>query len=201
MFADDISLVGEMVVKYGLQKPFGDLGGLRHNDVTVADYRATIESPTHEQHLRYQRLDRDPFCDVVGGDYLILNPAYGDPPIEYLPSKYPDHFGIITCMSVLEHVLDPFEVFHAFRRLLKPGGILILSTVFSFPLHDEPRDFWRFSDKCLEHLASNAGLDVLESGFRLKITGDMGVQWMVGGEPNGIPQEIFSTYVCARKKR
>lgn len=184
-----------MVQKYGLKLPFVDLGGLHAKDITVADYSITINDPNHNQWARYLHLDRDPFYDVVGGEYLILNPQYGDPPIEILPETYPEAFGTIVCLSVLEHVEDPFEVFNGFRRLLKPEGILILSTEQSFPVHDAPRDFWRFTDDALKYLASRANLKVLEAGYRLNIHGGMGVLEI----HTGIPQEIRSVYIVCQK--
>ena len=203
MFFNDILLVRESIAKYGLQLPFVDLGGLHAKDITVAQYDLTIqrvrngESPTSRevQYCRYIHLDKDPFFDIAG-DYAVLNPQYGDPPIERLCETYPEAFGTIVCLSVLEHVEDPFEVFGGFRKLLKPEGLLILSTEQSFPPHDVPRDFWRFTDDALRYLAGRANLKVLEAGYRLNIHGGMGV---LNIQDMKTPQEIRSVYVVARK--
>lgn len=47
-----------------------------------------------------------------------------------LPDNY---FDIITCTETIEHVDDYLGVFEEFKRLLKPGGILILTF---------PNEFW-----------------------------------------------------------
>ncbi len=193
MFYDDILLVKEMTAKYGLLLPFADLGGLRACDLTVADYQRTID--TGDQQARYIKLTDDPFMKLAHGEYSVLNPQYGDPPIEELPAKYPEYFGTIVCLSVLEHVRNPFRIFDAFNQLLKPGGLLILSTVLSFPKHEAPHDFWRFTDDCLRMLAAQAGFEELEFGERLHIHGGMGVKEIHTGEP----QEIRSVYIAARK--
>lgn len=193
MFRDDIKLVGEMVARYGLRLPFVDLGGLHAKDITVADYDITIH--TGDQKARYLHLIQDPFTFVVNGSYQIINPQYGQMPIEELPAKYPNHFGTIVCLSVLEHVVNPFEIFKAFNAILQPGGLLILSTVQSFPIHDAPHDYWRFSDDCLRMLAKGEQLEVLECGYRLNIHGGMGIKEI----HSGVPQEIRSVYVVARK--
>lgn len=190
MFFDDIVLVGEAISKYGLQTPCADLGGLEKP--TCADYRRTISSGV--QSDRYIILSHPPFRDILG-DYQIINPELGHPPIEALPAKYPEHFGTIVCLSVLEHVENPFAIFSAFAKLLKPNGLLVLSTVFSFPYHPSPNDNFRFSPSGLRILAESARLQVLECDWRLNITADMGII----NSQNGKPQEIISVYVVARK--
>ena len=52
---------------------------------------------------------------------------------------------IIICMEVLEHVKNPFNASKEIQRVLKPNGILIASTVFIYPLHEIPNDFYRFT--------------------------------------------------------
>lgn len=56
-----------------------------------------------------------------------------------------EEFEIILCTEVLEHVIDPKLAISEMKRVLKKGGILILSTRFVYPLHDTPGDYWRFS--------------------------------------------------------
>jgi 2-polyprenyl-6-hydroxyphenyl methylase/3-demethylubiquinone-9 3-methyltransferase len=41
----------------------------------------------------------------------------------------PGRFDIVTCLEMLEHVPDPAAVIDAAVRLLKPGGLLFLSTI------------------------------------------------------------------------
>lgn len=38
-------------------------------------------------------------------------------------------FDVITCMEMLEHVADPQQIIHHAARLLKPDGLLFLSTI------------------------------------------------------------------------
>lgn len=66
---------------------------------------------------------------------------------------FPDgHFANVLCMSVLEHLQDPPGAIREMRRVLKPGGRMILSVPFIFPIHDAPGDYWRFTKFGLRHL-------------------------------------------------
>lgn len=55
-------------------------------------------------------------------------------------------------MEVLEHVKNPFNAIKEIQRVLKPGGIIIGSTPFVFPIHDEPHDFYRYTKYGLRNL-------------------------------------------------
>ena len=53
--------------------------------------------------------------------------------VESLADEAPASFDAITCMEMLEHVPDPGSVLRACARLLKPGGVLLLSTLNRTP--------------------------------------------------------------------
>ena len=44
-----------------------------------------------------------------------------------------EQFDLVTCMEMLEHVPDPESVLGACVKLLKPGGLLVLSTLNRTP--------------------------------------------------------------------
>jgi hypothetical protein len=58
----------------------------------------------------------------------------------------------IYSVSVLEHLECPWIVAQEMNRALKTGGLVFHSTLHSWPLHEEPNDFWRFSDEALKVL-------------------------------------------------
>jgi 2-polyprenyl-6-hydroxyphenyl methylase/3-demethylubiquinone-9 3-methyltransferase len=50
-------------------------------------------------------------------------------PAERLAEEQPEHYDIVTCMEMLEHVPDPGSVVNACARLVKPEGKLFFSTI------------------------------------------------------------------------
>lgn len=62
---------------------------------------------------------------------------------------------VFFCMEVLEHVKKPWNAIMEMERVLKPGGIIIGSTPFIFPIHEEPFDFYRYTKYGLLNLFEN----------------------------------------------
>ena len=48
---------------------------------------------------------------------------------ESLAEEKPQHFDIVTCMEMLEHVPDPMSVIQSCAKLAKPGGWVFFSTI------------------------------------------------------------------------
>lgn len=56
-----------------------------------------------------------------------------------------NEFNFVLSTEMLEHTVDPKQVVAELIRVLKPGGTLVLTTRFVYPLHDCPHDYWRFT--------------------------------------------------------
>lgn len=69
-------------------------------------------------------------------------------------------FDTVLCTQVLEHVSEPLDLLCEVRRVLRPGGRLVLTAPQYNGLHGEPRDFYRYTRYGLDHLARKAGLEV-----------------------------------------
>lgn len=82
--------------------------------------------------------------------------------------------GTVVCVEVLEHVFDPIRAVQEMHRVLRPGGVAILTSVMFMPIHAHPWDFWRFTPdgfaKLLEpfetSLAFGYGFELLPEGVQ-----------------------------------
>ncbi|MGE3319132.1 MAG: bifunctional 2-polyprenyl-6-hydroxyphenol methylase/3-demethylubiquinol 3-O-methyltransferase UbiG [Candidatus Berkiella sp.] len=64
---------------------------------------------------------------------LTQPPTYIEATAEDYAQLYPEHFDVITCMELLEHVPSPVSILKACFKLLRPGGSLFLSTLNRTP--------------------------------------------------------------------
>lgn len=80
-----------------------------------------------------------------------------------------ESFDSAVCTAVLEHLEEPEQALRECHRILKPGGVAVYSVPFIWHLHEEPRDFYRYSKYGLEYLFGKVGFEMLEiralSGF------------------------------------
>jgi len=71
-------------------------------------------------------------------------------------------FDAVLCTQMLEHVNRPETVVQEIGRVLKPGGVGLISAPFFYNLHLEPHDFFRFSPYGIKDLLQRNGLWVRE---------------------------------------
>jgi SAM-dependent methyltransferase len=69
-------------------------------------------------------------------------------------------FDAVLCSQVLEHVFTPAEFLTEIRRVLRPGGGLLLATPFVWDEHEQPHDFGRYSSFGLRALLERNGFVV-----------------------------------------
>jgi UDP-N-acetylmuramyl pentapeptide phosphotransferase/UDP-N-acetylglucosamine-1-phosphate transferase/SAM-dependent methyltransferase len=62
--------------------------------------------------------------------------------------------------QALEHVPEPSQVISEVSRVLKPGGVAIITAPHIWGIHEEPHDYFRFTPFGLRHLAEKSGLQV-----------------------------------------
>jgi len=63
-----------------------------------------------------------------------------------------DTFDTVLAISVLEHLPSPWHTLCELNRVLRPGGIIIVTVPLLWPVHDAPRDYWRFTPDSLQML-------------------------------------------------
>ncbi|MCI0553870.1 MAG: methyltransferase domain-containing protein [Anaerolineae bacterium] len=80
-----------------------------------------------------------------------------------------ESFDSAICTAVLEHLEEPENALRECLRVLKPGGHAVYSIPFIWHLHEEPRDFYRYSKYGIQYLFEKAGFQIVElialSGF------------------------------------
>lgn len=71
-------------------------------------------------------------------------------------------FDAVVCSEVLEHLPHPTAALAEARRVLKPGGKLLLCVPFLFRIHGDPVDFGRYTDHFWRVKLAEAGFDAVE---------------------------------------
>jgi SAM-dependent methyltransferase len=109
------------------------------------------------------------FADCVAHHYVLdVEPSHsvdvvGD--ARHMP--FPDaSMDVVLITQVLEHIPEPIAVISEIRRVLKPGGTLLLSVPSIFPQHGSPGDYWRYMPQGLQW--------ILRDFHNVTITGEAG---------------------------
>lgn len=108
-----------------------------------------------------------PSCQYLALDY----PKTGSQLYSSRPDIFADaaHIPIadnsidsVLLFEVLEHLAEPKQALIEIHRILKPGGKLLLSIPFLYPMHDEPHDYQRYTRYGLVRELEAAGLQALK---------------------------------------
>jgi SAM-dependent methyltransferase len=92
---------------------------------------------------------------VVVGDAHLLSTHFGR-----------ETFDAVYSIAVFEHLLMPWKVAVEMNRVMKTGGVGYIMSHQTFPLHEEPWDFWRFSNTGWQALFNRfTGFEIIETGL------------------------------------
>ena len=72
-----------------------------------------------------------------------------------------NEFDCVYCSQVIEHLPRPADAIAEFYRVLKPGGRLILAAPHLSALHEEPNDYFRYTQHGFRHLLESNGFEVV----------------------------------------
>lgn len=109
--------------------------------------------------------ETDPTVQYLGVDSA---PGPGVDKLEDIESlSFGDgEFEVVVSTETLEHVARPWLAVAELARVVKPGGYVVVSArgydgFGCWRVHNYPHDYWRFSDKSMELLFTDADLEVV----------------------------------------
>jgi SAM-dependent methyltransferase len=92
-----------------------------------------------------------PGKEYVGCD---MRPGPGVDRVEDVSAiRLPDaSAGTILCIETFEHVFEVRRAFDEVFRVLKPGGLFVITSPLNFRIHGYPDDYWRMTPNCLRRM-------------------------------------------------
>jgi SAM-dependent methyltransferase len=114
--------------------------------------------------VRKRGLFRPDAAPASSWEYLNIDPET-DPdflaPADAIPVA-DEQFDSALLAETLQHLEDPASVLREIARVVKPGGRLVATMPFLFPLHFDPDDFGRWTPSKFRLELGRAGFDVEE---------------------------------------
>lgn len=113
-----------------------------------------------------------------------------------LPDEWEGRFTGVVCSEVMEHVARPWLALPELRRVMAPGSLLVVTTLFAFPEHGYPDDFYRYSRSGLRLLLEDSGF----SDVAVEYAGEIPITLNDHGEPGlakrNLPMHVFAVARC-----
>jgi SAM-dependent methyltransferase len=110
---------------------------------------------------------KDRFGDAAEFVQSDVNPSFGHRVVDVTDMSIDQEFDVVLCMYVLEHVFDVRAAVENMRKALRPGGKMLIAVPHLYPYHDEPIDFWRFTEYSLRELCRDfSTVDIRRKGMR-----------------------------------
>jgi len=127
-----------------------------------------IEFGSYQVEGQLDLIDVRPF--FKGREYIgcDMRPGPGVDRVEDVSAiKMPDgSAGTVLCIETFEHVFEVRKAFDEVFRVLKPGGMFLITSPLNFRIHAYPDDYWRMTPSCLHRLMLNyEGLVVGFQGY------------------------------------
>lgn len=94
--------------------------------------------------------------------------------VEKLPFKK-EKFDVVKATELFEHVENPEKGINECIRVLKKGGHFIITMPFLYPVHADPFDFQRWTEKKLKDVLKDNNLKILDfkiQGYYFSVLAD-----------------------------
>lgn len=139
----------------------GDKPGFRILEIGSREVTGSYGLRARLQHAQYVGFDyyEGRNVDVAGDAHRLSELVEG-------------RFDLVFSTAVFEHLAMPWVVAEEIAKVLKPGGLLLVETHFSYAAHERPWHFFQFSDMGLRALFSPAlGFETIEATMQNPIVG------------------------------
>jgi SAM-dependent methyltransferase len=92
---------------------------------------------------------------------------FGHRVVDVTTMEFENEFDLVLCVYVLEHIYDINAAGEGIHRALVPGGRAVIVVPALYPYHDEPTDYWRFTEYSLRELLRPFGnVEIQHRGMR-----------------------------------
>ncbi len=109
----------------------------------------------HFGHASYEAVDFQEVPDKsYSGNHYVCD-------LSSIPVE-DDRYDLVLFTQVLEHIPEPAAVLTELHRVLKPGGRIWASAPLFYEEHEQPYDFYRYTQFGLRRLFEEAGFFDLE---------------------------------------
>jgi len=71
-------------------------------------------------------------------------------------------FDTVILSDVLEHIFKPELLWHEMFRVMSPGGRLILNVPFFYWIHEQPHDYFRYTEFALKKFSEDSGFELIQ---------------------------------------
>lgn len=107
-------------------------------------------------------------------------------------------FDTVILSDVLEHLPRPEAAWREMARILAPGGKVLLTVPFFYWLHEQPHDYYRYTEFALRRFAETNGFRVIflePLGGALEIITDIVAKHLQGVRWLGSPAAMLIQYL------
>lgn len=113
-----------------------------------------------------------------------------------LPPEWAGRFSGVVCSEVLEHVARPWRALPELRRVMAPGSLVVITTLFAFPEHGYPDDYYRYSRGGLALLLADAGFTGIQTEYAGEVPIDLNDHGERGVTRRRLPMHVFAVARC-----